>query len=304
MKIILIGANGQLGTDLVAALAGHNLMLAIRPGTAGRTQAGLPYVELDVSKPEQVRAAVASFQPDLVLNTAAFHRVDDIECDARLALQVNAWAAQQAALICREADIAMLYVSTDYVFDGRKGAPYVEDDLPNPLSAYGASKLAGELLIRSAWHKHYIIRTCGLYGLAGAMGKGGNFVNTMLRLGRESQQTGKPVRVVCDQVCTPTFTQDLAGQIAALIESSRYGTYHITSDGQCSWYEFTREIFRLAGIAVEPVAITSKELNLPARRPPYSVLRNAGLQALGIDQMRHWRAALADYLRQAGALAG
>lgn len=303
MKIILIGANGQLGSDLVAALAGHDVMLAVQPGTAGRGDAGRRYVELDVSDPDQVRAAVVSFRPDLILNTAAFHRVDDIERDARLALQVNAWAAQQMALICREADIAMLYVSTDYVFDGRKGAPYVEDDLPNPLSAYGASKLAGELLIRSAWRRHYILRTCGLYGLAGAMGKGGNFVNTMLRLGRESAQTGKPVRVVHDQICTPTYTKDLAQQIACLIETGQYGTYHATSDGQCSWHEFTREIFRLAGIPVEPVAITSEELNLPARRPPYSVLRNAGLQALGIDHMRDWREALADYLRHAGALA-
>ena len=303
MRIILIGANGQLGTDLVAALAAHEVMLAVQPGTAGQGDAGPRHVELDVSDPAQVRAAVDSFQPGLILNTAAFHRVDDIERDARLALQVNAWAAQQMALICREADIAMLYVSTDYVFDGAKRAPYVESDLPNPLSAYGASKLAGELLIRSAWRKHYIIRTCGLYGLAGAMGKGGNFVNTMLRLGRESEQTGKPVRVVRDQVCTPTYTKDLAQQIACLIETDRFGTYHATSDGGCSWHEFTREIFRLAGIRVEPVAITSEELKLPARRPPYSVLRNAGLQVLGIDRMRDWREALADYLKQVGALA-
>lgn len=300
MKIILIGANGQLGSDLMTALAGHEVMPAVQPGTAGRGAAGAQYVELDVSEPDQVRAAVESFRPDLILNTAAFHRVDDIESDARLALQVNAWAAQQMALICREADIALLYVSTDYVFDGAKRAPYVETDLPNPISAYGASKLAGELLIRSAWRKHYIIRTCGLYGLAGAMGKGGNFVNTMLRLGRESEQTGRPVRVVNDQTCTPTYTADLARQIALLIETGQYGTYHATSDGECTWHEFTREIFRLAGIAVEPVAITSEELNLPARRPAYSVLRNAALQALGIDQMRDWRAALADYLQKAG----
>jgi len=304
VKIILIGANGQLGSDLVGALAGHDVMLAVQPGATGQSDAGSRYVELDVGDPDQVQAAVASFRPDLILNTAAFHRVDDIERDARLALHVNAWAAQQMALICREADIALLYVSTDYVFDGAKRAPYVESDLPNPLSAYGASKLAGELLIRSAWRKHYIIRTCGLYGLAGSMGKGGNFVNTMLRLGRESEQTGKPVRVVHDQICTPTYTHDLAQQIARLIETGRWGTYHATSDGQCSWHEFTREIFRLAGIRVEPAAITSEEINLPARRPPYSVLRNAGLQALGVDQMRDWHEALADYLKQAGALAG
>ncbi|MCS7060230.1 MAG: dTDP-4-dehydrorhamnose reductase [Anaerolineae bacterium] len=302
MNVLLIGANGQLGSDLVQALSQHELLLAVQPGSTRCDRPGSRVIELDVSEPEQVRAVVDEFRPALIVNTAAFHRVDDIERDAWSALQVNAWAAQQMALICREADIAMLYVSTDYVFDGSKRAPYIESDLPNPLSAYGASKLAGELLIRAAWHKHYIIRTCGLYGLAGSMGKGGNFVNTMLRLGRESEQTGKPVRVVYDQICTPTFTQDLAAQIAVLIETGRYGIYHATSDGQCSWYEFTREIFQLAGVCAEPIPITSAELNLPARRPPYSVLRNQALQELGIDHMRDWHEALADYLRQAGAL--
>ena len=303
MRIILVGANGQLGTDLIPALSMHDVMLAVQPGTAGEEPSR--FVELDVSDPAQVRAAVASFKPELILNTAAFHRVDDIEKDAALALQVNAWAAQQMALVCREADIAMLYVSTDYVFDGAKQAPYVESDLPNPISAYGASKLAGELLIRSAWHKHYILRTCGLYGLAGAMGKAGargsNFVNTMLRVARESEHTGKPVRVVGDQVCTPTFTEDLAQQIALLIETGRYGTYHTTSDGGCSWYAFALEIFQLAGLKPQTVQITSDELNLPARRPAYSVLRNLALQSLGIDRMRDWREALAAYIEKVGA---
>ncbi len=290
MKIILVGANGQLGTDLRVALAQHQVLDAIQPGTG---DGSLPQaIELDISNPAQVRSAMAEFKPDLVLNTAAFHRVDDIEKDARLALQVNAWAAQQMALACREMDVALLYVSTDYVFDGAKRAPYVETDLPNPLSAYAATKWAGELLVRSAWHKHYIIRPCGLYGLAGAMGKGGNFVNTMLRLARE----GKPIRVVDDQVCTPTYTRDLAAQIALLIETRQWGTYHTTNDGQCTWLEFAAEIFRLAGLTPDLTPITSAELNLPARRPPYSVLHNRALQVLGIDRMRDWHAALADYL--------
>lgn len=290
MKIILIGANGQLGTDLMLALSNHDVVAAIQPNTNdGRIPST---VEMDILNAADVRAALEQFKPDLIINTAAFHRVDDIERDAGMALQVNALAAQQMALACRDADVALLYVSTDYVFGGDRHSPYVETDLPNPISAYGATKLAGELLVRSAWHKHYIIRPCGLYGTAGAMGKGGNFVNTMLRLARE----GKPIRVVGDQVCTPTFTQDLAAQILVLIESGQYGTYHTTNDGGCSWYEFTCEIFRLAGLAPEVTAITSEELGLPARRPAYSVLKNQALQSLGIDRMRDWHEALASYL--------
>jgi dTDP-4-dehydrorhamnose reductase len=290
MRILLIGANGQLGTDLCDALVQHNVVTAIQPGTApGRLSDA---VELDISNVAEVHAAIQRYGPDVVINTAAFHRVDDIERDASIALQVNALAAQQLALVCRELDVAMMYISTDYVFDGAKRTPYVETDLPNPISAYGATKVAGELLIRSAWRKHYIIRTCGLYGTAGAMGKGGNFVNTMLRLARE----GKPVKVIDDQICTPTFTQDLAAQIALLIETNQYGTYHATSDGACSWYEFTCEIFRLAGLAPEVTPISSDEFAAPARRPAYSVLENRALRNLGMDRMRDWHAALAEYI--------
>ena len=291
MNIILIGANGQLGTDLCAGLMGHNIVAAIQPGTpAGNLK---QVIELDVSDVAQVRACVSQHAPQLIINTAAFHRVDDIEKDAAMALQINALAAQQLALICREADVALMYFSTDYVFDGNRRTPYTEADLPNPISAYGATKLAGELLIRSAWHKHYILRPCGLYGTAGAMGKGGNFVNTMLRLARE----GKPVRVIDDQVCTPTFTQDLAAQIVRLIETGCYGTYHTTNDGGCSWYEFACEIFRLADLAPRVTPITSDEFNAPAKRPAYSVLENRALRELGIDCMRDWHAALAEYIR-------
>lgn len=291
MNIILIGANGQLGTDLCTALKGHNVIAAIQPGTPAGNLTQI--VELDVSNAAQVRACITQYAPQLIINTAAFHRVDDIEKDASTALQINALAAQQLALLCREADIALMYFSTDYVFDGAISTPYTETDLPNPISAYGTTKLAGELLIRSAWHKHYILRPCGLYGTAGAMGKGGNFVNTMLRLAHE----GKPVRVIHDQVCTPTFTQDLAAQIAVLIETNQYGTYHTTNDGGCSWYEFALEIFRLAGLTPEVTPITSDEFNAPARRPAYSVLENRALRQLGIDHMRDWHEALAEYIR-------
>ncbi len=293
MKILLLGGNGQLGTDLRAALAAHVVVATGRSPEPGGGLRGL-----DVADPAAISALIAEVKPALVLNTTAFHRVDDIERDARQALLINALAAQQLALACRAADCALLHVSTDYVFDGATRAPYTEIDAPNPLSAYGASKLSGELLIRAAWPKHYIVRTCGLYGRAGASGKGGNFVNTMLRLARE----GKPIRVVGDQICAPTATVDLAAQIALLIETGEYGTYHITSAGQCAWNVFAEEIFRLAAarglIAAAPpvAAISSAEFGAPARRPAYSVLENRALADLGLDRMRAWQAALAGYI--------
>jgi dTDP-4-dehydrorhamnose reductase len=304
MKILLIGASGQLGRDLLVALSHHHVLGTTR-GTAGlehvKLEADWPSpIALDVCNEADLRTTIFSFVPNLVINCAAYHRVDDIERDAAQALAVNALAVHRMALICREVGAALLHVSTDYVFDGAKGAPYVETDPPNPLSAYGASKLAGELLLRAAWPKHYIVRTCGLYGLAGASGKAddvrprssGNFVNTMLRLAAE----GRPIRVVNDQTCTPTFTKDLAAQIALLIETEAYGTYHATNDGACTWHEFACEIFRLAGLSVEVHPVSSAEYGAPARRPPYSVLENRALKALGIDRMRPWQEALAEYV--------
>ena len=299
MKILLTGANGQLGSDLCVALAGHDVIPVTRAGIA--TKCG-PSLAGEVLQPAQMRDLITQNKPELVLNTTAFNKVDAAEQDANEALRVNAYAAQQLALLCRGADVPLMHISTDFVFDGAKGAPYVESDLPNPLSAYGTSKLAGELLVRATWAKHYIVRTCGLYGVAGSSGKGGNFVNTMLRLAREGAASAqpKPVRVVSDQICTPTATKDLAGQIAVLIETEAYGTYHINNHGACSWYEFACEIFKLAGLTPEVQPISSKTFNAPATRPPYSVLENAALQRLGLDQMRDWHAALAEYLEVGG----
>ena len=293
MKILLTGANGQLGSDLRIALAEHTVVAATRQGIGDENYNA---VALDVTDAVRLREVMAVYKPDLLLNTTAYNKVDAAETDAREALLVNAFAAQQLARVCREFDTPLVHISTDFVFDGAKRVPYIESDLPNPLSAYGASKHAGELLVRAAWHRHYVIRTCGLYGVAGSSGKGGNFVNTMLRMARE----GKPLRVVDDQVCTPTSTVDLARQIVRLIEhtdgQSDYGVYHMNDHGQCSWYAFASEIFQLAGVSANLSPIHSVDYNAPAMRPLYSVLQNARLQELGIDQMRDWRAGLGEYL--------
>lgn len=291
MKIVLIGANGQLGSDLRDALSQHQVWSSARVALSPK-HTSENTVRMDVTDLVIVHECIRRISPDIIINTSAFHRVDDIERDASQALLVNGHVAHQIARLSRELNCAFLHVSTDYVYDGLKHAPYVETDLPNPLSAYGSSKLVGEHLIRAAWHKHFIVRTCGLYGFAGASGKGGNFVNTMLRLAREN----KAINVVADQICTPTFTKDLAQQIALLIESTQYGLYHATNDGGCSWYEFAGEIFRLASVSPQLSPITSAQFNAPATRPPYSVLENAHLKRIGLDRMRHWREALAEYV--------
>jgi dTDP-4-dehydrorhamnose reductase len=190
----------------------------------------------------------------------------------------------------------LVHISTDYVFDGEKGAPYTETDPPNPINAYGTSKAAGEYFVRSLCKRHLVIRTSGLYGLAGSSGKGGNFVQTMLRLGRERQT----VSVVTDQTLSPTFTLDLARMITLLIEGGAQGLFHVTNAGHCSWNEFAQAIFELAGESVHTEPITTASMGTAVRRPRFSALANNRLSEFGFDQMRPWRDALASYLHPAG----
>ncbi len=279
MKILLIGASGQLGADLVKALAGHQLLAP-------------PRRSLDLVRFDRVRRFLRSERPRVVINTAAFHRVDDCESQVSTALQVNGEAVHNLALAAREVEAALVHYSTDYVFDGAARRPYGEDDLARPLNVYGVSKLAGEHLVESAWEKHFLIRTCGLYGRAGSRGKGGNFVETMIRkaAGKES------IRVVDDQRLTPTSTRELARATAALIGTSHYGLFHVTSKGNCTWYEFAGEIFRLLGLEPDLTPTTSDAFAAAARRPSYSVLANHHLEELGMDDLKHWRDALREYL--------
>jgi dTDP-4-dehydrorhamnose reductase len=186
-----------------------------------------------------------------------------------------------------------MHFSTDFVFGGEKGSPYTEEDCPGPRSIYAISKLGGEKVVQYMLEKYYLVRLSGLYGHAGCTGKGNvNFVETMLKLAKRE----KPVRVVDDQVLTPTTTRDTARKLYELIQTEKYGLYHMTNTGGCSWYEFACEIFRLAGKSVDVEPITSQELGAKAIRPAYSVLDNSNLRSLGIADMRHWKEALKDYL--------
>jgi dTDP-4-dehydrorhamnose reductase len=283
-RILLIGATGQLGSDLREALPSDGL-------------AALARRDLDVTDGAAIERALEVHAPAWVIDTAAFHRVDDIETDpgARAqALAVNVVAADHLARACARRAIRLVYLSTDYVFGDVGRGPHAEDAPVAPQSVYALSKLAGELLVRAADPRHLVIRSSGLYGVAGSSGKGGNFVETMLRLARE----GRPLRVVDDQVLTPTYTRDLAGAVARLIERDPPGgIFHLTNAGACSWFEFARRIFALCGLAPDLAPTTSAAFAAPARRPANSVLLNARAAALGLPPLRPWPEALLAYLR-------
>jgi dTDP-4-dehydrorhamnose reductase len=287
-RILLIGAGGQLGSDLRHALPADALVPLTR-------------ADLDITDRDAVAATLADTRPAWVINTAAFHRVDDIETkDGARAFAVNEVAVGQLADACSRVGARLLHLSTDYVFGGGPPGPYAEDAPPAPLSVYGASKLAGEVLVRRVSPRHVIVRSSGLYGVAGSAGKGGNFVETMLRLASE----GRTIRVVDDQVSAPTYTADLARAIAGLVAvDPPGGIYHLTSSGACSWFEFASHTFKLLRLAPDLRPTTSREFGAPARRPPNSVLRNARAGALGLLPLRPWPDALAAYLRAKGHLA-
>lgn len=280
--IALFGAEGQLGRDLQLELAAHG----VEP---------LAHGDVDITNPAAVQKAIGALRPRWIINAAAMTHVDDCEGRDLEAFRINALGALHVARAACDVGAMLLHMSTDYVFDGKKGKPYNESDPTHPLNAYGISKLAGELYVRNTQPNHYIVRTSGLYGLHPCRGKGRNFVDTMLGLA----ESGKPLKVVSDEILTPTFTRDLAHQIGALVESGAApGIYHATNDGQCSWFAFAREIFRIAGAKVDLSSTTAKEWSAPASRPSYSVLANDALGRAGIDWMPDWKDALSRYLSE------
>jgi dTDP-4-dehydrorhamnose reductase len=282
MRTVVLGAPGQLGRDLVSRLPGEVVPL-------GRADA-------DLTDAGALRSKLTALRPDVVVNCAAYNFVDKAESEPTAAFAVNAWAVRDLATICGDLDCTLVQFSTDFVFglDTSRSTPLTEADAPGPVSVYGLSKLAGEYLVRSICPKHLVIRTCGLYGVWGSGGKGGNFVETMLRLAGQ----GKPLRIVNDQRCTPSFTADVAAATAMLIAAEARGLYHVTNAGDCTWYEFACEILRLAGVAADITSITSLEFGAAARRPTYSVLANAMLATVGVPAPRAWPEALAAYLSE------
>ena len=282
MKYAVLGAAGQLGRDLCPRLAGE-----VVPLTRERA---------DLTRRETFRPLLADLRPDAVVNCAAYNFVDRAEQEPEAAFAVNAWGVRELAAACRDLGCVLVHFSTDYVFglEESRRTPYAETDTPGPVSVYGLSKLAGEYLVRSLCPRHFVIRTCGLYGVWGSGGKGGNFVETMLRVGGQ----GKPLRVVADQLCTPSYTVDVAAAAAALIPTGRFGLYHLTNAGSCSWFELARTALQLANVPADLAPIPSREWPAPARRPAYSVLAGGAYQSLRLPPLRPWAEALAAYLEE------
>ncbi len=283
-KVAVIGSSGQLGTDISSVLSqdvGINLYL-------------LDHSKIECTDKLSVENALFDINPEVVINCAAFVRVDDCEEESHAAFSVNALGASYVAQACVDIDATVVYISTDYVFDGGKSSPYTEQDTTNPLNVYGESKLEGERLVRDLCPKHFIVRSSGLYGhrQGNKGGLAGNFVETMLKLADK----GGLIRVVNDQILTPTFTKDLGGTIAELVDTDKYGTYHITNSGECSWYEFGKTVFELSGLSPDYGPVSSSKYGAKAKRPEYSVLDNTSIHSLGITPLRPWKEALKQYL--------
>jgi dTDP-4-dehydrorhamnose reductase len=279
MKVLLIGYQGQLGSDLRKAFDGEDLILT------GQS-------ELLVQNASQVDTFIGCHKPDLVLNCSAFHRVDDCEDHVDQAFAVNVVGVRNLAAAARKVNSMLVHFSTDYVFDGDRRTPYVETDLPSPKCIYGVSKAAGELMLQSIWSRHFLCRVSGLYGYAGSREKKTNFVEMMLSLARQ----GKPIRVVDDQTLTPTSTVDIAAAVRKLVKTQDYGLYHLTNAGECTWFEFANAIFEDGGLRPELSPVNSDAFPTKAKRPTYSVLDNLHYRSVFFEDMPHWRDALRRYL--------
>ena len=284
MRAAVIGSTGQLGQDLMRVL--------------GEDAVGLTHQDLDVTDGVGVASAMHSLKPDWVINTAAYHRVDDCEVNPSLSFAANALGALNVARAASDVGAGVVFFSTDYVFGGEerdRNQPYEEGDAPAPLNVYGVSKAAGEQLVMRANVRHIVVRSAGLYGTSTSR-KGWTFPELML----EKARTEGRVRVVTDQVLSPTYTADLAQKTKELIERDASGLFHLVNAGECSWFEFAKGVFELAGVEVEMEPIQTGETGRRARRPSYSALATVRLGDGGPDPLRPWTEALGDYLQAKG----
>ncbi|MFB3879881.1 MAG: dTDP-4-dehydrorhamnose reductase [Armatimonadota bacterium] len=276
-RVLVTGARGMLGTDLCPILA-----------ESGWQVIAADIAEFDITDRAQTRAFVADAAPAALINCAAYTAVDQAQTERELAFRVNRDGAQNLAIAASEAGAFFVHLSTDYVFDGRKPGPYLEDDPPNPSSVYGESKLAGEQAVRAALAEHCIVRTAWLYGLHGK-----SFPRTILTVA----QQGKPLRVVNDQRGCPTYTVHLARALAAIIEQPHYGTYHAVNSGNCTWYDLACAALREAGIAADIAPCATSEFPRPAPRPANSVLDTSRLQRTFGLQLPPWQQGIAEFVR-------
>ena len=292
MRVLVTGINGQLGYDVVKELQNRN-----------HTPIGVDREDMDLTSPEQIKECIQNVKPEVIIHCAAYTAVDAAEDNEELCRRVNALAVKDIAECAKELDIPMVYISTDYVCNGKKGIEtedkisnkdnykeYLENDNTNPVNIYGKTKLEGELYVRELLEKYYIVRISWVFGE-----NGNNFIDTMLRLSKDRSE----LNVIDDQIGSPTYTKDLAPLLVDMIETDKYGIYHATNDGFCSWYEFAREIFNIANIDITVNSILTSQYPTRAARPINSKMSKQKLIDNGFSTLRSWKDALKDYIRNA-----
>ena len=279
MKIAVIGATGQLGSDFVKVF--------------GEEAIPITHKELDVVNMSDLKI-LKDISPDVIINTAAFHKVDRCEDEPEKTFKVNALGARNVAIVNRDIDAINVYISTDYVFDGKKMKPYIEEDKVSPLNVYGVSKVAGEIFTRTISSKYYILRVASLFGVAGASGKGGNFIETMIN----KAKAGENIKVIDDMIMSPTYTRHVAEIFKKMLgKELPYGTYHVVNSGYCSWYELTKEIFKILDWEINVTPISSTDFKRKAIVPKFSALSNEKIKKNNI-KIKSWKEALKEYLME------
>lgn len=277
MKVLVTGVKGQLGYDVVNELKKR-----------GHAAVGTDVEEMDITDAAKVRKVLTEEKPDAVIHCAAYTAVDDAEDHVEVCRRINADGTENIARVCHELDCKLLYVSTDYVFNGEGERPWEPDDKREPLNVYGQTKCEGELAVEKYVEKFFIVRIAWVFGVNGK-----NFIKTMLRLGKDHDE----LTVVADQIGSPTYTYDLSRLLVDMIESDKYGRYHATNEGLCSWYDFAVEIFRQAGMDVHVRPVTSEEYPAKAKRPHNSRMDKSRLDENGFKRLPEWQDALARYLK-------
>jgi len=281
MKIAIIGSNGQLGNDLMAIFSEN---YEVR---------GLTHDDIEITDIDSVKNVISLLKPDIILNTAAYHVVPEAEKFPAKAFQINGIGALNLAKVCQDTGVRLVHYSTDYVFDGSKQKPYTEDDRPNPLNVYANTKLSGEYFALNYCDKSFVIRVSGIYGKVPCRAKGGNFITTMVKLAKEKPE----VKVVNDEILTPTSTSWIAKNTAELIKTDTFGLYHMSCEGESSWYEFAKVIWDTLKLKTPLYPASVNDFPLVVKRPFYSVLENRNLNKLGINQMPGWKEALKEFLK-------
>lgn len=283
MKVAIIGSNGQLGSDLVNEFS-----------QLGSDVIPLTHSDIRVENIDSVRSILKDINPNIIMNTAAYHIVPKCEESPVKSYQINSLGALNVAKCSEELDAVNLYFSTDYVFDGAKLSPYLEIDRPNPLNIYASTKLLGEYHTLNYHNKSIVIRISGIYGKVPCRAKGGNFITTMIKVAKEKPE----VKVVNDEILTPTPTSEIAKRTYDIIKSDSFGLFHLTCEGQCSWYEFAKIIFESLNLKTPLTSCSVKDNVMAVKRPTYSVLENRNAKQLGIRIMPHWNDALIKFLSE------